>query len=203
VETTIVWDGVTELPAGPFGYARRVPVRLRRGDGSARRLQELQGTFALQVQAPPEPLRTVEPILGAAGRSFPGHHGSAVRVVEVRRGEEGTIHLRLEVTPPPRELLLPGMPARISFVNWGRWWGRGDPPPVPSVGPENLMLLDAVGKKVAVNFGAGRPVNGGFWELTLACPASSDHGPPARLLYSGRRTLSVEVPFTLKDVPLP
>ena len=42
--------------------------------------------------------------------------------------------------------------------------------------------------------------------LPIACAADqsqADRGPPAKLVYLGRRAVTIEVPFTLRDVPLP
>lgn len=200
-ETLITWDGVTELPAGPFGDVRRVPVRLKLAEGAPRHLKELQGTLALQLQTPPEPLTTVAELQTSTGQSFAGRHGSAVKVAELRRNENGEYQLRIQVTPPARELLLPGMPARITFPNFARNWGYGDLVPAPVVTADNLTLHDAQGKKLALRIGSNRTINGTARELTVIC--SAEAGGPTRLMYSGRRSVAIEAPFTLKDVPVP
>ena len=39
-------------------------------------------------------------------------------------------------------------------------------------------------------------------EYTITYQPRNDQGEPAKLLYTGYRTTSIDVPFTLKDVPL-
>src|SRR5439155_227842 len=82
--------------------------------------------------------------------------------------------------------------------------GRGLPVP-PPVRAGQLTLLDGRGRKVPP---AGSPVpavgsGGAAWDFTLVYQPTADQGEPARLVYTGRRTVTLEVPFTLEDVPLP
>jgi hypothetical protein len=68
-----------------------------------------------------------------------------------------------------------------------------------------LALLDASGRKLSLADTSSPTISadGKSWELTLLYRPSATQGAPARLLYTGRRCTTVEVPFTLKDVPLP
>jgi hypothetical protein len=38
---------------------------------------------------------------------------------------------------------------------------------------------------------------------TLICPPGKDQGEPAKLVYLGRKRVTIDIPFALKDVPLP
>ncbi len=38
---------------------------------------------------------------------------------------------------------------------------------------------------------------------TFLCQPGKDQGQPAKLVYSGRKRVTIDIPFTLKDVPLP
>jgi hypothetical protein len=40
-------------------------------------------------------------------------------------------------------------------------------------------------------------------EYTLTCQPQKESGQPAKLIFSGRRNVTIEIPFVLKDVPLP
>jgi hypothetical protein len=38
---------------------------------------------------------------------------------------------------------------------------------------------------------------------TLSFTPAKDQGPPTKLVMSGSKSITVDIPFTLKDVPLP
>jgi hypothetical protein len=204
VEVLILWDGLTELPASFPTGAGQLPVRLRLPERPSRRLKELHGMVAVRVLTAPEPLVTVEHIFKAAGQTVPGGDGSSLKLIEVRREGEGQVKLRVEVAPPPRDLILGGVPARILLANR---WGRGGPglPVPPAVAAEQLSLRDAHDRKAPLvsSTAATATGNGKAWEFTLVYRPDPGQGEPARLVYTGRRTATIEVPFTLKDVPLP
>jgi hypothetical protein len=153
------------------------------------------------VQTAPEVLAAVEEILNAAGRSVPGRDGSSVRVTHAAC-DAGQFQVKVELTLPPRDVIVGGMPARVVLVNRGGWFGRSVPS-APTLGADGLLVLDAQGRKLPMEISEGRLANGNgmAWEYTLT--GSTEQGGPVRLVYSGRRSLSVEVPFTLKGLPLP
>jgi hypothetical protein len=168
----------------------------------SRQLKELQGTLALQVQTAPEPLVTVDNILQAGGQTFKGEDGSTIRVIETRPDDRGRFVVWLEMAPPRRELIFGGVPARIVF-SAGRFGGQPTVVPLTLVEPEQFLLFDAQGKPFPLA-NQVRPEAGGngrAWEFTLTYQPG--RGVPARLVYVGRRTVSIDVPFTFKDIPLP
>jgi hypothetical protein len=202
-EVVIMWDGQTPLPAEfPVGAGLAV-VRLRLGEQPARRVRELRGTLALRVQPAPEPLVTVDRILGAAGRTVPGGDGSALKVTEVRREEDGRVKLAVEVMPAPRDVMLGGAPARILMTTRGARGAQGLVVP-PPVAVEQLALLDERGRAVTLEGSTGPTVNGSgkAWEFSLVYRLGPEAGEPSRLVYTGRRSVTLEVPLVLGDVPL-
>lgn len=42
-----------------------------------------------------------------------------------------------------------------------------------------------------------------FATYTITCEPGKDQGDPAKLVYLGRKRVTVDIPFTLKDIPLP
>ncbi|HEY7327434.1 MAG TPA: hypothetical protein VH592_07340 [Gemmataceae bacterium] len=52
-----------------------------------------------------------------------------------------------------------------------------------------------------VQQGNGPPKQSMTW--TLVCPHGKDKAKPAKVVFLGRKLVTVEIPFTLKDVPLP
>jgi hypothetical protein len=203
-EVAVMWDGLTPLPAEfPVGAGLAV-VRLRLGERPARRLREVRGTLALRVQPAPEQLVTVDGILQAAGRTVRGGDGSALKVTDVRREEDGRVKLAVEVAPAPRDVILGGVPARILLTTRGARGAQGLAVP-PPVAVEQLALLDEQGRGATLEGSTGPTVNGSgkAWEFSLVYRTVPGAGEPSRLVYTGRRSVTLDVPFTLKDVPLP
>lgn len=201
-EMIVVWDGVGRFPAQPFGDARHVPVRLRLGDGPSKRLRELSGVIAARVQTPPEVLAGVDNPAEAIGQRVAAADGSTLRVVEVKRTEEGLHQVRVGLSSPAPELVSAGVPARVVVLT-----RIGPAQRTGSVAPESgdFVLLDAKGRRFPLVGGevAGALGQGVTHDFTLLFQALPDGAKPARLEYTGRRTVTVEVPFTLKDIPLP
>lgn len=200
-EVLIFWDGVTELPSTAPGDARRVPVRLRPASKPGARLKELRGTLALQVKTPPETLLTVDQLLRSAGRGVTGRDGSAVKVTDIRR-EDGKLRLQVEVAVPSSDPVLGGVPARIVLSTRGLWSGWAEP---PGRGAQGLSLFDAAGRMlpVEVREGRGAAGAGSAREYVLTCPVGPNQEEPERLVLAVPRSVTVEVPFVLRDIPLP
>src|SRR5262249_27756437 len=69
-------------------------------------------------------------------------------------------------------------------------------------------LTDARGRAYKLVNTPQRILRGGFGgavnqEITLVFRADNGQGEPARFVLSGRRPVTVQVPFTLQNVPLP
>jgi hypothetical protein len=198
---SIVVNGVPlEAPPDDGPAARLVPVKLRQPLKPATRLKELSGVIVAQVRAAPQALVTVDDVLKAAGRTVQGVHGGSVRVLEGRQ-EDGRVMLRLQVEPATRALSDPPvLPIRGRVIINGRELGADD----DLLSALNFALLDDKGKpfRTAKAMHTGRRV-GAAQEYELTYEPEPGQGRPAKFVYTDRRTVSLEVPFTLKDVPLP
>ncbi len=185
---------------GPAG--RLVPVRLRPGDKPPKSLKELAGRVVGQARTQPEALVTVEHVLDAAGRAvIKGERGGALRVVEVEKGDSGGVRLRVMVEAPPRGLTeARPLPFTGRVVVNGRVTDVGE----DLLSAPNFALLDGKGKAFRVTRAlcTGRR-DGAAREYDLTYEPESGQGAAARFVYSDRRTVFLEVPFVLKDVPLP
>jgi hypothetical protein len=191
-------DNVPERPA------RRVPLLFAAGKKPSQSFKELSGSLLAHVQSPLQDLVSVANVLGAAGKKFAGPRGVWLQVHEVRRGEGGEVTVRLEVTPMTVRLRdgsgtedpFPGV-----IIN-----GRRIGEPLRLLSEYELRLLDAKGQPLQ----ATRAVytgkqNGPAQEYELTYSRSTNAGQvgeAARLVYRDRPSTVVEVPFTLKDVPL-
>ena len=72
-------------------------------------------------------------------------------------------------------------------------------------GAGGLGLVDDKGEPIKqVSLGLRRQVIGGFLSTQYVLTYQAEKGQePAKLIFSGRKVLNVEIPFALKDVPLP
>jgi hypothetical protein len=204
-----IWGGMPYDPAPVNdGNPRAIPVCLHLGGHSAKTIRELHGLVTVQVQTPLQPLLTVDNVLQSAGQAVSGEHGGLLKVGEVTRAKNGQIHLKVHLEPPPQEGdpvndLMPGGRARRINRALVMWRMAQMPQEV-----HDLRLLDARGQPWQRVDDTVHP-NG---VIVGAVGAAQDYEPtfrpapgqaePARLVYMGRRTLILEVPFTLRDVPL-
>jgi hypothetical protein len=198
----------------PYGYnsnvrpsdPRHIPVRLRVGP-SVQRLKELEGVVTAQVQTPMEPLLRVEDVTRAVGQTIRGAHGGWVKVVELSRDANGTVRVRGQVAYPPSDEAPPAWLLNSVNPRFGQMvffaGPNGNQVEVP-----NLELHDTRGlpfqrleqpqmQMAGQTMPDPRPRD---FRLTFQPrPGQTD---PAQLVYVGRRTLILEVPFSLKDVTL-
>jgi hypothetical protein len=190
-----------------------IPACLHVGGQSSKAVKELHGIVTIQVQTPLQPLLTVDNVLKSAGKEVQGEHGGLLKVTEIKREKNGQLNLKVRVEAPPQEGDGEMMP-----LNRGRRFGRaimmwrmaqmmgGEMP--------DLRLLDAKGQPWKRVEEPPQTVNRGFVVAPGAGAASGQEWEPkfqpgvgqaeaARLVYMGRRTLVLDVPFVLRDVPLP
>jgi hypothetical protein len=195
------WDR-SDLADGKPEDLRRLPVRLRLADKPSRTLKEISGLLTAEVETPPEPLLTIAGIARTEGRTFKGEDGLAIKVMEVKRLTSGQVNLQVEVTLPAH-LALPNdvgfrgrrrFNRRLALASWSSSMGQ-------------LELTDAKGRPFRLERIDDRWTinddNALIPILQLSFQPNREQGPPAKLIYSARRRMAVEVPFTLKDVPLP
>jgi hypothetical protein len=201
-----MWDPyggtVNVQPADP----RNIPVRVRAGPG-VQRLKELEGLITAQVQTPPEALLRVEDVLRATGETVRGPHGGWLKVIDVSRDATGTVKVHGEIAYPPSEegppaWLLNNFNGRLGQVMFFAG-PNGNPVEVP-----NLELQDTRNlpfqrlEQAAMHVAAQAQTDPRPRDFRLTFQPRPGQTDPARLVYVGRRTLILEVPFTLKDVAL-
>jgi hypothetical protein len=156
------------------------------------------------VQTPPRPLITIPNILKAAGQTARSPHGGSLKVVEVKRLANRRIMLRAQLEnlggnfsgPPGMVVMVGGVGGGAAFLDQPGF-----------VGPGILSLQDAKGQAfrlAGVDHHTMRPNGNGFTqESSFTFQPQRGQWEPAQLVFSGSRTVVLDVPFTLKDVPLP
>jgi hypothetical protein len=144
---------------------------------------------------------TIEDALKTGSRSLRGVDGTVLNVRASK--EDEMVRLQIDVVPPaPPVDPLDVLGGRVNVLDRVRMVERSASTPTGSDNP-TLTLFDARGRPI-------RPVNSHFREdptdarktYTFVFLPGKDQPLPARLVYTARRFAFVEVPFTLKDVPL-
>jgi hypothetical protein len=200
-EVILVTDGELNLPTNQG--LRQVTLPLRLGDRPCPRLRELRGSVAAWVRAPAEPLVEVAAVARAKGRSVRGRDGTVLKVNHVENEADGLCRLQVAVTAPPpvSDLIPPG--ARVRWIDRNT---RGRVLLSPRAPDQPFALLDEGGRPLAL--ASGEYVldrDGVTRSYTLTFRPAADRatvGGAARLVYRGRRTAFVEVPFAFEDVSL-
>jgi hypothetical protein len=217
------------LPAIGMGGAQSYPVPLKRGEKEAKALKEFAGTMTAQVMAPAEAVITAEKITKAAGETFKGPDGGYVKVVEVKE-EDGKLTVKFELEIPPGAMPAP-VGGAIGMPGFGPG-GVIPPPPPPAKPPAapggaglafqapapavaggssflpapGVTLVDDKGKTIAQTGGAPpkyqfAPGKAPIVEYTQEYKLDKDQ-KPAKLVFSVTKAVSLDIPFSFKDVPL-
>jgi hypothetical protein len=232
-------------PGGGIGFARglgrdftfcngaslHTSIRLKKGEKQAKTLKQLKGTLTAEVLGPIMPIISVDDLLDAAGKTFKGHDGSSLEVLELVKGEDGEITVKLALDPPADftpgiaaagvAVVAPALGGAPGAVQAPLPAAKLPPAPAAPAGgaialgglveiPANaqareISLVDGHGKAVqttrhSLNFRGGDKGWTHMHQFTFRLPKDQE---TIKLIFSGRRPASIELPFTLKDVPLP
>jgi hypothetical protein len=192
--------------AGPH----QVVVRLRQGEKASRSLKELKGRLGIRTRTAPEELLTVENIQKAAGKVFKGSAGGALNVIAVSRDASGVFELEVKVALPAGVQLAFGGPPLPppALVGAAPQPGQVPGPAMPGFAPRlpvpGLTLRDGKGERLplVVSKHVAQTKDGlSVQHYTLTCQLQKGQEPD-KLVVAGSRLVTVDVPFTLKDVPL-
>jgi hypothetical protein len=198
----VIVNGVPiDPPDEPNPAARLVPVRLKQPEKPTAKLKELSGVVTVEVQTAPEALVVVEDILKAAGKTVQGARCGVVHVLEAARDENGPVLLKVQVEPASRGLgERPPLPFGGTVIINGRRYNADE----DLLSALNFELCDGRGRpyRMVRAIHTGRRA-GAAQEYELTWAPGPRQGAPARFVYRDRRTVIIDVPFVLKDVPVP
>ncbi len=192
-------------------------------------MAELTGLVSASILTEAAPLITVPDILKAAGKTFKGGDNGQLKVANVSRDENDQITMRVELQPPAGVVAAGGVVGRGALRRLGRGVPVAVAPPGGGGAPGGfvavrgavfvggveasaggLSLFDDKGQAVKLTSvqlqftpvvaGPAGIVNRLQHVLTFQAEKGQE---PAKLVYSGRKILNLEIPFTLRDAPLP
>ncbi len=211
-----VWFGLnggvqfsSQYEFGPQGQTvnpYHVPIKLLAKDSYSKYLKELQGVISARMLSPLEALITVNDLGKATSDKIFSSDGRNLTIVEIKLAKNGLQTLRVKLSSPAfnQQMVFPG-----------RFRGRMQPfMTIQSNGVDvmtnspNLELQNAEGKILTgvSQFVSGQDYspNGITTEYTMTVNTKAKgNSQPTKLVLKGRRTVDVEIPFTLKNVPLP
>lgn len=196
----VLEDGLMQPPTADT----HVPVVLKTGGLRPKALRELSGVVVARVLTPPEPVLTVERLLDAKGLTVTGEN-HALTVVAIDDVPDGRVAVRVrQTTPMAREEVNFAVAVRgraQNFIRLTREETR------VAVGSDGFQLLDPDGKALdGVTTQVTATQSDGVrstTEVLIRFPRPADKTLPLGLTFSARRSALVELPFTLKDVPVP
>lgn len=194
------------------GAAQKTGVRLKKGEKPSRTLKELSGSITAQVQSAPEPLLTVENVLKAAGQTVKGPKSGFIKVIDATEdADKGQVRLRVQFQAPNNlaqgagpvgagqvvqvQVQVQGA-AQVQIQAVPRFIGFGG----------DFALIDAQGKElplIGMTTDGRVAGNNAQIEHVLTFQAKKGQADGSKLVYRASRTINLNVPFTLKDVPLP
>jgi hypothetical protein len=200
----------------PTGHV--ISVCLQKADKPSATLKELSGTLPAQVLLP-EPVITADNILKAAGKSFKGKDNSSFVVREVTLADGRlTLTVEIETARPaigvpigPALPPLPPTPAPApqpggALPQPGVVIRPGPLPIFPGAGNGFWSLQDDKGQDITLTRTSIRFVQqvAGKWTVqhNLIFLLQKDQ-VPATFAFKSRRNVTLDIPFTLKDVPIP
>jgi hypothetical protein len=174
-------------------------VRLLPGEKPAKALKELSGRITLRAATAPGVLVQMDDITKAAGRTVTASTGVVLTLLEVREaGGKVSVRFRLRV---PEDVIPAAGPARLRAKDLIGGHSGSD--------SSGLVLLDSKGQPfprlpASMEFRSVRGPAGKMVvdQYVFHYAPQRGRGRPHRLLYYGMRTLAVEVPFRLRDIPL-
>ena len=214
-----------------YSPSQVVSVRLKKAPKDSQTLKELNGTLTAEALLAPETLATVENILQAAGKEIKGKDGSTLKVIGVQ-SINNRVTVRIQIDPPPAGPPVPRIqkvpaiqkvpiPIPQAVPNGGLF--QIQPQPAPAIpiqiqigqiggfGPnikrelDGLKLLDGNGQVIPrTQTGYSRHVGAnGQMTVTYNLGYRLQNGQvPSKLVYTSSRSVTLDIPFTLKDVPV-
>jgi len=167
------------------------PIRLKKADKESTVLRELSGSMTIQIRTPAEELVSVPDVLKAKAVAITGRDAS-IKVIKAEKKENGEIEIDLEIQYSTE--IVPGEPIPTNgrrvlthnFMGMSLHDAKGEPfqltrmlPRQQHYGPKSVTVTGTV---------AFRPLK--------------DGQEPMKLAFNGTSLSTVDVPFTLRDVPV-
>jgi hypothetical protein len=203
----VIW-----LPTSNNNLTHHATIRLKKGDKETKSLKELTGVVAAQLLGDAEPLVVADNVMKAAGKSFKGKPDGEMKILSAEKKDDGSFEINfvfelpLNVTSETQV----NVPAPAAAAKKGDAPGAIIPANAPTTrfAFNGLTLRDAKGNLLNASITFNWKKAGGFapgnrrleYVATYKPTGGQETAEPAQLVYTGRRNVTINVPFTLKDV---
>ncbi len=190
------WDGMSGRPIAPASTTP-VPVRLTAGKLPSTKLKEIEGVVTVRVQAI-RPVLVIDDMLKAEGKTVRDSAGRYAQVMQISREGEA-VEVRVQMQPQGTDGAAGGF--QVVRNRKGVVWMRGSDREALA----EMALLDAKGNVLARTTRRAlvpNPKGGLLLEFVLRYTPAAGAPGPSRLVCSGPVAVAVDVPFTLRDVPI-
>jgi hypothetical protein len=202
-----------------------VPVRIQRGEKESKTIKELRGVVSIKIRTPVDELVTVENILMAKGEAVKGKGDAVMKILGVEQEDNGDIKVEVEIQfsneIQPQLANMPGQPlpgpaaALRGNIQIQIQIAPAQAIPLPANGPAAPapMIYNQLGIEMLDS--KGGPLTLIQMQLTKnqwlgngrAATATATFRPlkdqeVAKLVFKGTRIAAVDVPFSLRDVPV-
>jgi hypothetical protein len=196
-------DAMPEIMVGGKSILGRgvqqLTLNLEGTSAPARRIPELAGTLTALLQGAPQAVLELDDVAAAVGKTHQAKNGTELRVVKAERRDNGEVDLQVDVLGGDGGGPLGGAQMQVQILgNNGQFQ-----PFLGNLTP--FTLYDNDGQKYVERStssssrrGGGKPQTSYRLTLVPAQPQSQ----PKRLTYVAPLSARIEVPFTLRDVPL-
>jgi len=193
------YEQVTSLLAP--GNPRHVRVTLLGKTHASKTLKELSGVVTANVMTPPLTLLTVDNLLTASTKE-PIRAGNYQIQITERKSEKSYLQLRFRLTTSFRDNGI-----RSGFANPNMNGMIIDSDEILNNPQSHIVFQDSSGN--IINNVAVNPTDQSFdgenqiTDYVAVIPVRGTTTSAVKLVLNGRKSLSIEVPFVLKNVPLP
>ncbi len=210
------WNGVAS------SLHQEIPVYLKKGEKNAKSLKELTGVIEAQVLAPAKAVITTDDVFKSANKTFNGGEKGWIKIIEATKADNGQVRVRFDLQAP--QDIVP-MNTAVNAPANGPMGGPGVPQGKVQIQGQAqaklaVVALRPIGRLQQVGIGLeaidekGKVIpltiqqqvvqdaNGAHVENVAIFQLAKEQ-QTAKLVYSGSRIVTVEVPFTLKNVTLP
>lgn len=186
--------------AQPLGNNPRLtPVTLRTDDRAIRSLKTFEGVLVGEVNQPNTPVITIDGMDQLIGKAFDGPHGTKLSVTDYKTSKDGVAVVKVHAEMPQQWVLQQTLR--------GRWTqALNDDLNIGNL-PSKLKFFDAAGKPCDAPQTRSTSYSGSQWTQTfdaeLHFKKTDKVGPPAKVVMTGTKVATVEVPFAMENVKLP
>jgi hypothetical protein len=197
----------------PVSGSRKVPnprlvsVALRSDDRVIRELIQFEGVVVGEINLTDVPLITIDSLEAAVGKTpFIGPNEMKLTVVGYDIYPDGQVRVKLRIESWQPWVLQQIRRGGVNQFGGIVFWGGGMSDNLDNVATQ-LKWLDASGVAIAIPQQLSTSYSSDGWrqiaELTFQFPKSDKHRSPAKLVLSGTKPVTVEVPFRMTNVKLP